>query len=427
MNKNKEIRDKVSVITVVYNDVENLQRTMDSCFAQTWPHIEYIVIDGDSQDGTRELVEANADKLAFWSSEPDSGIYDAMNKGVAAATGDWVCFLNSGDEFTTAHALEDMLTLVDHQEVDVLYAHSVALDAGVARKEMAGADVSRLGSYPIYRHGSSLVRTAVQRAFPFRLELKDSIGYALDWEMIHRMYVQGCRFCLVDCFMETYEVEGTSNHPFRNRWYNYKVTSMGRFSLPRLGYFLFSCMLYLLRRWGIYRWLRAFVLEWLVNSFFAHIPFWGVRKFYLRLLGAGIQKGSVISKSVYIMNANRLHMGEFSHVNRGCVLDARAGLYIGNSVSVSHRVNLMTGGHDWKSPYFMGVFKPIVIEDYVWIGVGATILQGVRIGRGAVVCAGAVVTHDVPPYVVVGGVPAKPIGERPSDLKYHCFWNLPFS
>ena len=87
----------------------------------------------------------------------------------------------------------------------------------------------------------------------------------------------------------------------------------------------------------------------------------------------------------------------------------------------------VTGSHDYKSPNFQGIFKPIVIEDYAWIGVGATILQGVTIGRGAVVCAGAVVTKDVPAYAVVAGVPAKTIGSRPKNLDYECKWDVPLT
>lgn len=95
-------------------------------------------------------------------------------------------------------------------------------------------------------------------------------------------------------------------------------------------------------------------------------------------------------------------------------------MFIGNSVSISHRCNIISGGHDVNSPTFEGDHQPIVIGDYVWIGVGATILKGVTIGKGAVVAAGAVVTKDVPDYAIVGGIPAKIIGERNHDLKYQC-------
>ena len=127
------------------------------------------------------------------------------------------------------------------------------------------------------------------------------------------------------------------------------------------------------------------------------------------------------------MNANLISIGKHSHINTQCILDGRGGITIGSSVSISHRVNIMTGSHDYKSPNFQGIFKPIVIEDYVWIGVGATILQGVTLGRGAVVCAGSVVTKDVPDYAVVAVIPARIIDSRTEDLDYECKWDVPLT
>ena len=164
----------------------------------------------------------------------------------------------------------------------------------------------------------------------------------------------------------------------------------------------------------------------MVNDVLPHLP-WRLRRAYLKLLGAKIGKGSFVMKRTYFMAPWNVEVGEGSHINRGCTLDARAGITIGNSVSISHQVNIMTGSHDVRSRRFEGVFEPITIADYAWLGIGCTILKGVHIGKGAVVCAGAVVTKDVPPYAIVGGVPARKIGERPQDLDYHCYWNEPFT
>lgn len=93
-------------------------------------------------------------------------------------------------------------------------------------------------------------------------------------------------------------------------------------------------------------------------------------------------------------------------------------LTIGNNVSIAGEVRIFTMEHDIDDPHFAEVAAPVVIEDYVVIGTRVTILPGVRVGRGAVVASGAVVTKDVEPYAVVGGVPAKFIKERSRDLKY---------
>lgn len=122
----------------------------------------------------------------------------------------------------------------------------------------------------------------------------------------------------------------------------------------------------------------------------------------------------------YFMQPWKLKIGDFTHINQGCLLDSRGGIEIGNSVSISHRVNIVSASHDINSRENNYRIKPIRINDYVFVGVGATILQGVEIGTGAVICANACVTKDVLPYTIVAGVPAKKIGERSRDLNYKC-------
>lgn len=89
---------KLSVITIVYNNAKDIERTLLSVLKQTYTNIEYIIIDGASTDGTKEIIQKYGERLARFISEPDKGLYDAMNKGLALATGDYVLFMNSGDE-----------------------------------------------------------------------------------------------------------------------------------------------------------------------------------------------------------------------------------------------------------------------------------------------------------------------------------------
>ena len=131
--------------------------------------------------------------------------------------------------------------------------------------------------------------------------------------------------------------------------------------------------------------------------------------------------------SQYILNPKNLKIGEGTHINRGCLLDARGGCYIGDNVSISYRVSLMTGSHDCNSKVFSGVYLPIFIDDYVWYwGRSNRYCREFKIGKGAVIAAGSVVTKDIEPYSIVAGVPAKVIGKRNPDLDYKCLWKIPF-
>lgn len=100
---------KISVITINYNNLNGLEKTLRSVFEQTYQDFEFIVIDGGSQDGSRELIESYSEKFDYWVSEPDKGIYNAMNKGVARATGEYVIHMNSGDTFYEKFTLEKVV------------------------------------------------------------------------------------------------------------------------------------------------------------------------------------------------------------------------------------------------------------------------------------------------------------------------------
>lgn len=168
---------------------------------------------------------------------------------------------------------------------------------------------------------------------------------------------------------------------------------------------------------------------YLLNYLIAFIPIWVVRKCYYRLWRLKIGKDSEINMNCLILSPFKIAIGDNTHVNSKCFIDGRGGIKIGNSVSISFNVKLVTGSHDINTCDFKYVTSPIHIEDHVWIGIGATILPGVVIHRGAVVAAGAVVTKEVPEMAVVAGIPAKIVGYRIPDkkLEYKCRCNTPFS
>lgn len=421
------MQNKISVITVVYNDVEHIRSTMESYFAQTWQDKEYIVIDGGSNDGTAEIIKQYADKIAYWCSEKDEGIYDAMNKGISHATGDWINFLNCGDLYADVYALENAIKVDDIENTDIIYGNSIAVDKNSKTYVFAGNDTLQLRNRPIYRHGSSLIRTEIHRKYLFDVSKKKKFGFALDWDMIFRAYKGGCRFKKVNCYIEAYDVEGMSNQPIKELIYNYRITQDKSFSLSKYIGLQKNILFYKLRKTFIYKYLSAFLKEYVVNDILPHIPSWSLRKRILKTVKLSIGTKSFIMKRNYFMDINKIAIGDYTDINKGCFLDGRGTIIIGNNVSISHEVKIITGSHDMDSGQFEAIYKPIIIDDYVWLGAGCTILQGVHIGKGAVVCAGAVVTNDVNPYEVVAGIPARMIKHRNKDLSYHCIWEVPFT
>jgi glycosyltransferase involved in cell wall biosynthesis len=111
---------KISVITVCYNSARSLELSLQSVAEQDWSAVEHIVIDGASTDGTREILERFRSRLAYLVSEPDNGIYDAMNKGLAYATGDIVCFLNADDQYACANVLSKVASQMEDHNLDAL-------------------------------------------------------------------------------------------------------------------------------------------------------------------------------------------------------------------------------------------------------------------------------------------------------------------
>ena len=167
--------------------------------------------------------------------------------------------------------------------------------------------------------------------------------------------------------------------------------------------------------------------NYLTNYWVNRIPSFAFRHFWYRAtLGIELGKGAGVHLGCYIwftgpgrMRRERLlTIGDNTRVNRNCCLDARGRLSIGRNVSISPEVAILTMQHGYDDPSFATEVKPVKIEDHVWIGTRATILPGVTIGRGAVVAAGSVVTRDVTPRTIVGGVPARPIGRRAIDPAY---------
>jgi acetyltransferase-like isoleucine patch superfamily enzyme len=293
------------------------------------------------------------------------------------------------------------------------------------RKINAHKDVSLLKEKVIYRHGASFVKSDIHRKYKFDVQKIPTLGFSLDFECIHRLYKESKTFQYVDKDILIYDAEGISNNPLKAARYVYLITK-NKFSFLKWSKFKLIQILYFLKNFILFKYIYYFFAGFFQNNIIQKIPIYSFRKLYMKILGMKIGKKSVINMDQYILRNDRIVIDKYSHINRKCLLDGRGGLFIGESVSISFEVKLMTGSHKINSESFLGDFKPINIDDYVWIGVGAIVLPGCKIGKGAVVAAGSVVTKNVEPYSIVAGIPSKEIGKRDANLNYKCKWIDPF-
>jgi maltose O-acetyltransferase len=176
------------------------------------------------------------------------------------------------------------------------------------------------------------------------------------------------------------------------------------------------------------------VVGYLTNHLVAHLPSYRLRhSWYRRVLGLSLARSGGVHMGCFVwfnspsqIRRGGSSIGARTRINRDCTLDVRGPLFIGEDVSVSPEVMILTGQHRHDRPGFAFEVLPVVIEDHVWIGSRAVILPGTSLGRGAVVAAGAVVSGRVPPRTVVGGVPARPLSTRPEEaLDYAFHYPLP--
>jgi putative colanic acid biosynthesis glycosyltransferase len=178
----------LSLITASLDDAEGLRATAESIARQTYQAYQWLVVDGGSTDGTREVLETFEPLLDDWTSEPDEGVCDAMNRGLRRARGQYVMFLNAGDHLADARALERIVqALLYRPGIDLLFAGTLLhLPTGrrVYRAPRAPRPWLRFGM-PAY-HQATVVRRAVHLAAPFDLDLKISADYGAIATMMRR-------------------------------------------------------------------------------------------------------------------------------------------------------------------------------------------------------------------------------------------------
>lgn len=184
---------KFSVVTVCFNAADCLEDTIKSVVGQTHPAVEYIVVDGGSTDGSADIIRRYASRLHWWCSEPDGGIYDAMNKALGHCTGRYVCFMNAGDRFASPAVLAQVAATAP--SATVLYGNTILTDSERGTRQLAKP--RRLDVMPyagVFCHQSALIDVAYHQKHPYDTEYRSMA----DYDFFRTAYLNGCSFVYID-------------------------------------------------------------------------------------------------------------------------------------------------------------------------------------------------------------------------------------
>ncbi len=187
----------VTVVTVCRNVKSSLEKTMNSLLHQSYAHIDYVIIDGASTDGTPEMLGKT--EGIRWISEPDKGIYDAMNKGIRMAEGEWVIFMNAGDVFASDDTLSKVFSV--ERDADVIYGDVIKGD------NIKKAEPPHNGHRMYFCHQSAFVRTSCLKEFPFDIQHRMSA----DFKQMKQLYLAGKTFMQLDFPIAVFDTSGVSN------------------------------------------------------------------------------------------------------------------------------------------------------------------------------------------------------------------------
>jgi glycosyltransferase involved in cell wall biosynthesis len=228
---------KITIITVTKNDTQELARTLESIRLQHYSQKELVVVNGGSSSGTVELIRKNMDLMASCISEPDHGIFDAMNKGLARSTGEWVIFMNAGDVFSSGDVLSELAGFIEKEgdsgvgREGVIYGDSIA-DYGRFRIYRPAGQPADLWKGMICNHQSMLFRreallnlTAGRSQHGHPACFDTTLGISADHDLVCRLYVAGHGFGHVPVAVAVWDTRGISNkHQIMSVVERYRMT-----------------------------------------------------------------------------------------------------------------------------------------------------------------------------------------------------------
>lgn len=201
------IRKKISIVTVVYNSKNLIRKTIESVINQTYfKNIEYIIVDGGSTDGTLDILKEYENKFDIFISEPDDGIYQAMNKSLKLANGEWINFMNAGDTFVNSNTVEEVFSQASLLEYDFIYGNSYYVKDSEKHIMKARPIEDYYACTPIC-HQSLFMKTEIMKKFPFNTKY----SIVCDLNLYITCYIEGYKFKQIDQFISNYLAGGFSD------------------------------------------------------------------------------------------------------------------------------------------------------------------------------------------------------------------------
>ncbi|MCH5327496.1 MAG: glycosyltransferase [Coprobacter sp.] len=242
------IQPLFSIITVARNAREALETTLKSVHEQTYTNFEYIIVDGDSQDGTKEFLHRNRTWINQWISEPDNGIYDAMNKGLHLATGEYVLFLNAGDTLYSDETLEQIYRSIGYSRPDIIYGETALVDSNRNFIGMRRLKAPEQLSWKKFRMGMLVCHQAfiAKRSIAPDYDLQYRFSADFDWCI--RCMQKAKTFCNSRLILVNYLNEGMTTQ-------NRKASLKERFAIMGNYYGKFSTVT--LHIWFAFRFIFA--------------------------------------------------------------------------------------------------------------------------------------------------------------------------
>lgn len=199
----------ISVITISYNEVATIEQTILSIINQTYPNIEYIIIDGGSKDGTVDIINKYANKIDYWVSEPDKGIYNAMNKGINNARGKYLNFMNAGDCFYSEQSLANVFNEIDY-DIDYIAGIAIYSNGSLWRPVKSNFSFVDIFKGGVANHQASFIK----RDLFDRGKYDESLQIISDEKFFfERILMEGGTYLALDCIISKCDVTGISNQP----------------------------------------------------------------------------------------------------------------------------------------------------------------------------------------------------------------------